>query len=369
MAFFLSRFGGGDDNDDNDDGDDDDVDDDGDDDDGTKDRGEDTSSEDGSFLDKFRPKRNAPFSGVGIRDIHHDAVDNLDFIKSVCEWDDLDYYGGFARFTDYQDVDCIVTDQSVDRSQLEPPSPENQFVAGMRVEAVDRKFPALACVATIDAVSGDRVLIYFDGWGHEYDYWCRHDSPEIQPAGTCQRICLHLNTPEEEDERSATWFENGETWQAYVKALGVPLAGCELFSSLVRSETNERVLSLSEACLRRFLSSLREDAVQSFHSDPNGFATQLPASIRKLAQSARSCVWCGQPYLTGYKCVDAFTTQETLSDEEIRPLRTATTCSSHCGQALVYRKRSQEGQDLEESNKKLFLYHRYFFIPPPGSDL
>ena len=338
--------------------------------DGNDDTGEDVSPE-GFWLDKIRPKRNAPLLisfSIG------DMVDGrrLDLIKRIFEWDDLEYYGGFSRFMDCRDDDSVVPDydESIDESHLEPPSPENRFVAGMRmrVEAVVRTFSREVCLATIGAVSGDRVLICFGergNFGHDWDYWCRHDSPEIQPAGTCRRICLNINLPEIADE-SGTRFIGGEMWQEYAEAIGVPFAGSDLFSSLVRSETSERVLSLAEVCLRRFLSSLREDAVQSFHSDPNVFAAQLPASIRKLAQSARSCVWCGQPYLTGYKCVDAFTTQETLLDAVYCRFRTATTCSYRCGQALVYRKRSHGGCNLEVSNKKAYLYHRYFFIPPSG---
>lgn len=39
------------------------------------------------------------------------------------------------------------------------------------------------------------VLIHFDGWGSEYDYWCSSCSPELHPQGWCQSHNWELQTP------------------------------------------------------------------------------------------------------------------------------------------------------------------------------
>lgn len=95
------------------------------------------------------------------------------------------------------------------------PSTNNLFRAGMKVEALDRQYPGLVwyvfvvdsyyctrwkeshfcSVATIQEVKSDRVQVYFDGWNHNYDYWCCYDSPEIQPIGTWVQVGSTLQTP------------------------------------------------------------------------------------------------------------------------------------------------------------------------------
>uniref|UniRef100_D3ZRL8 Scm polycomb group protein like 2 n=1 Tax=Rattus norvegicus TaxID=10116 RepID=D3ZRL8_RAT len=69
----------------------------------------------------------------------------------------------------------------------EPPRPpQNNFIVGMKIEAIDRKNPFMICPATIGAVSGDQVHITFDGWSGAFDYWCSYDSRDIFPVGWCR---------------------------------------------------------------------------------------------------------------------------------------------------------------------------------------
>ena len=228
------------------------------------------------------------------------------------------------------------------------------------LEALDRKYPGLTCVATINAVSGDHVLVYFDGWSHDFDYWCRHDSPELQPSGTCERIGLTLQPPSSQNDRRSTWNQSGKTMQGYARALGVTLAPENAFSPPICSETREPVLSLSERCVRRFLKALRSKALIDLGSGRSKLSTMLPFRVRQQLASARTCVWCGGPFLTGFKCVDAFTSQEWLSSSTTMPGRTATTCSQSCADALVYRHR-----ELYDSNDSFFVYPRFFYVPRP----
>lgn len=45
------------------------------------------------------------------------------------------------------------------------------FRLGMKLEAVDKKNPSLMCVATITDMVDNRLLIHFDNWDENYDYW------------------------------------------------------------------------------------------------------------------------------------------------------------------------------------------------------
>ena len=67
----------------------------------------------------------------------------------------------------------------------------------MRLEAKDRQNPSLHCVATITQVKsgGSELLIHFDGWGTNYDYWCRADTEDIHPIGWCEETGKRLQAP------------------------------------------------------------------------------------------------------------------------------------------------------------------------------
>ena len=42
---------------------------------------------------------------------------------------------------------------------------------------------------------GGPILIHFDGWGNEYDYWAELDSTDLHPVGYCEMIGHHLQRP------------------------------------------------------------------------------------------------------------------------------------------------------------------------------
>ena len=44
-------------------------------------------------------------------------------------------------------------------------------------------------------VSGSEVLIHFDSWSSDYDYWCPPDVVELHPPGWCHRNSWELITP------------------------------------------------------------------------------------------------------------------------------------------------------------------------------
>ncbi len=55
----------------------------------------------------------------------------------------------------------------------------------MKLEAVDKSNTSLICVATVTNVMDGRVLVHFDGWDLDYDYWVTPNSPYIHPRGWC----------------------------------------------------------------------------------------------------------------------------------------------------------------------------------------
>uniref|UniRef100_K7FMS4 Lethal(3)malignant brain tumor-like protein 3 n=1 Tax=Pelodiscus sinensis TaxID=13735 RepID=K7FMS4_PELSI len=80
------------------------------------------------------------------------------------------------------------------------------FRVGMKLEAVDKKNPSLMCVATITDMLDNRLLIHFDNWNENYDYWCDASSPYIRPVGYCQETGTLLTTPPEyKDSKSFSW--------------------------------------------------------------------------------------------------------------------------------------------------------------------
>ena len=65
----------------------------------------------------------------------------------------------------------------------------------MKLEAKDRQYPTLICVATITDIRNNEVLIHFDNWGNNYDYWCDIVSTDIHPVGWCSRHNHALQPP------------------------------------------------------------------------------------------------------------------------------------------------------------------------------
>ena len=74
-------------------------------------------------------------------------------------------------------------------------NPSLPFHIGLKLEAKDHQFPALICVATIKGVRDNEVLIHFDNWDDDYDYWCEATCTDIHPVGWCRRCNHDLQPP------------------------------------------------------------------------------------------------------------------------------------------------------------------------------
>ncbi|KAM5305745.1 lethal(3)malignant brain tumor-like protein 1 isoform 8-T11 [Glossophaga mutica] len=81
--------------------------------------------------------------------------------------------------------------------------PPHSFLVNMKLEAVDRRNPALIRVASVEDVEDHRVKLHFDGWSHAYDFWIDADHPDIHPAGWCAETGHPLQPPLRPREPSA----------------------------------------------------------------------------------------------------------------------------------------------------------------------
>uniref|UniRef100_A0A3P8YX90 SAM domain-containing protein n=1 Tax=Esox lucius TaxID=8010 RepID=A0A3P8YX90_ESOLU len=73
--------------------------------------------------------------------------------------------------------------------------PPHSFQPLMKLEAVDKRNPMLVRVVTVVDTDDHRILVHFDGWTDEYDYWVDTDSPDIHPAGWCTKTGHPLQPP------------------------------------------------------------------------------------------------------------------------------------------------------------------------------
>ncbi|XP_037668376.1 lethal(3)malignant brain tumor-like protein 1 isoform X8 [Choloepus didactylus] len=71
----------------------------------------------------------------------------------------------------------------------------HSFLVNMKLEAVDRRNPALIRVASVEDVEDHRIKLHFDGWSHAYDFWIDADHPDIHPAGWCSKTGHPLQPP------------------------------------------------------------------------------------------------------------------------------------------------------------------------------
>lgn len=118
-----------------------------------------------------------------------------------------------------------------------------EFEIGHRFEALDRHYPGFRCVASVVETrgSGDEqwVMVWFDGWEHTFDYWCRWDCPDIAPCGTCCALDLKMEKPgtkansvkkrNGDEVPSAHTAFNG--WTQYLELIGYEAAPARCFAS------------------------------------------------------------------------------------------------------------------------------------------
>ncbi|XP_072170045.1 lethal(3)malignant brain tumor-like protein 4 [Diadema setosum] len=103
------------------------------------------------------------------------------------------------------------------------PTSKNLFKVGMKLEGIDPKHPSLFCVLTVMEIRGYRLRLHFDGYSECYDFWVNADSPDILPAGWCEKTGHRLLPPK--------GFAADFSWNAYLKMTRSTSAPKHLFSN------------------------------------------------------------------------------------------------------------------------------------------
>ncbi|XP_065572553.1 uncharacterized protein LOC136034943 [Artemia franciscana] len=96
------------------------------------------------------------------------------------------------------------------------------FSVGQKLEAIDPNHPTLFCVVTIADVKGRRLRLTFDGYDRKFDFWVLDTSPDIFPAGWCDKNERKLQTP----PNNIAEF----TWEKYLKTTKSEAAPSNLFT-------------------------------------------------------------------------------------------------------------------------------------------
>ena len=103
------------------------------------------------------------------------------------------------------------------------------IAVGMKLEAVDRLYPNLLCVATVvelDPGRPDSLKVNFDGWTAKFDYWAAAASADLRPIGWCEANGGKLQPPK--------GHTGGFDWAAYLQQTGaqpVPAAALAVVSA------------------------------------------------------------------------------------------------------------------------------------------
>ena len=100
-------------------------------------------------------------------------------------------------------------------SNIKSESSTQGWKVGSKLEAADPDKPEMIHVATVTNIIEDRVLVHFDGWPLNFDFWNVVDSPYLNPLGWCAANNRVL-TPPLGSQISSSDF----SWPAYLAATG-----------------------------------------------------------------------------------------------------------------------------------------------------
>ncbi|XP_029470185.1 lethal(3)malignant brain tumor-like protein 1 isoform X1 [Rhinatrema bivittatum] len=104
---------------------------------------------------------------------------------------------------------------------------KNNFRVGMKLEGIDPQHPSMYFVLTVAEVYGYRVRLHFDGYSECHDFWVNADSPNIHPAGWCERTGHKLQPP----KGCLGYKEEDFNWTNYLRVMKTQAAPKHLFVS------------------------------------------------------------------------------------------------------------------------------------------
>ncbi|KAH8864555.1 Lethal(3)malignant brain tumor-like protein 3 [Schistosoma japonicum] len=148
-------------------------------------------------------------------------------------------------------------------------SPPHMFSVGLKLEAIDKRNPALACVATIKDCIGDYILIHFDGWDSGFDQWAHISSELLHPVGYCEDHEQVLSIPSDWNNR-----RNGFSWKLYLKETNSKPVPKEAFDEVTKFAKSSRQFQINqrlEAVDKRCPSLIRVASIVD--NTPPGFLT------------------------------------------------------------------------------------------------
>ena len=80
-------------------------------------------------------------------------------------------------------------------SHIKSESSTQGWQVGGKLEAADPDKPEMIHVATVTNIIEDRILVHFDGWPLNFDFWTVVDSPYLNPVGWCSSNNKVLTPP------------------------------------------------------------------------------------------------------------------------------------------------------------------------------
>ncbi|XP_078411235.1 lethal(3)malignant brain tumor-like protein 1 [Cetorhinus maximus] len=104
-----------------------------------------------------------------------------------------------------EDEKAIAAPVKLFREYQSFPQNKNGFRAGMKLEGIDPTHPSMYFVLTVFEVCGHRLRLHFDGYSECHDFWVNADSPDIHPAGWCEKTGHRLHLPKGYKEEEFNW--------------------------------------------------------------------------------------------------------------------------------------------------------------------
>ncbi|XP_073539917.1 lethal(3)malignant brain tumor-like protein 1 isoform X9 [Phyllobates terribilis] len=93
---------------------------------------------------------------------------------------------------------------------------KNSFKVGMKLEGIDSQHPSMYFILTVAEVCGFRIRVHFDGYSDCHDFWVNADSPDIHPAGWCERTGHKLQPPKGYKDEDFSWTHYLRLTKAHV---------------------------------------------------------------------------------------------------------------------------------------------------------
>ncbi|CAH2292751.1 lethal(3)malignant brain tumor 1 isoform X2 [Pelobates cultripes] len=123
-----------------------------------------------------------------------------------------------------EDQKCVAAPLNLFREWQLGTQHKNGFKVGMKLEGTDPQHPSMYFILTVAEVCGFRIRLHFDGYSDCHDFWVNADSPDIHPAGWCEKTEHKLQPPK-------GYKDEDFSWTNYLRLTKAPVAPKHLFVS------------------------------------------------------------------------------------------------------------------------------------------